>query len=119
VGNPCDHEKEEKDIIKVIVLWDVPSCSLVFVCTITFYGNLPHATPIDSKNFESKKPSSFVFFRLFNPEDRGRMLLKNVGKYLPDYMASYPRRQSVHSHCREGLKSHKKKTCQMSLAEMD
>jgi hypothetical protein len=29
---------------------------------------------------------------LFNPEDRGIMFFQNIGKLLPVYMASHPRR---------------------------
>jgi hypothetical protein len=30
---------------------------------------------------------------LFDPEDEGRMYLRNVGELLPDYTASHPRRR--------------------------
>jgi hypothetical protein len=34
----------------------------------------------------------------------GSTLLQIAGKHLPDYMASHPERQYLHSHCCENLK---------------
>jgi hypothetical protein len=39
------------------------------------------------------------------PDDRGSKYLRNVGQFLPEYMAQRSRRH-LHAGCRENLKSH-------------
>jgi hypothetical protein len=44
---------------------------------------------------------------LFYHEDGGSRSLRNVGRYLPDYMVSHSRGQcDLHSHCHENFESH-------------
>jgi hypothetical protein len=41
----------------------------------------------------------------FNPEDKGKMFLRNVDRFLTDYMALHLRDGNLHSHYCENLRS--------------
>jgi hypothetical protein len=48
-------------------------------------------------------PSDLLFYL----EDRGSTSLQNIGKYLPDYMASHPEDSNLYSHCNENFILHR------------
>jgi hypothetical protein len=49
----------------------------------------------------------FLFGILFNPADRGNMVLWKIDWLLPEYSAIYPRRQTSDNHLCENLKSYR------------
>jgi hypothetical protein len=67
--------------LNILILWDVTPCNLVCM-------------------YQHLKRAYFLCHNLFNPEDGGRMFLRNVSMCtsIPDYLTSHPRWQySSHS----------------------
>jgi hypothetical protein len=91
--------------VKNTIFWDVMPCSLVEV--YRHFGRT-YCLHLHGKSLPSnqQKLAASLLDLLFNPEDGGSTFTWNVGKLLPDNMASHTKRQYSHtSHHPENLKS--------------
>jgi hypothetical protein len=73
--------------LNTILDWLLRSSILQYVMTYSLVD--VHQQP---SNQEATSYPSYLFHLLFNPEDEGNTFLRTVGKFIPDYMVSLPRR---------------------------
>jgi hypothetical protein len=76
--------------LKSTAFWDVTQCSLVGV--YQRYGEMYwfHLQDQRVSQASSRKMPVCLFGLIFDPEDGGNTFLRNVDKFLPNYMASHP-----------------------------
>jgi hypothetical protein len=84
---------------KSIIFWDVTSCSLAevyrtFEVTYCFHlqGQRISRAIKAGPHQAGSHSASWLLGLLLDPEDGGSTFLRNVGKLLPDYITSHPRR---------------------------
>jgi hypothetical protein len=87
-------------ITKSSVFWDITPCSPLKSTDVSEEHAPPHS---GLKGKQSKETS--ILDLLFNPDEGGDILLRNVGGLSTDYTALYPRRKN---HLCENLRSYNK-----------
>jgi hypothetical protein len=76
--------------MKIAIFWGLSPCILVEVCSTfaaIYFLHLQGGTV----STERKQKAEFSY-----SEDRGAMIIQNVGAVLPDYPASHPKNNTLH-----------------------